>query len=166
MGMYEYRLDEQVALLTMNESKFNIDSVTEFLSVLNEIEKDTNAKALIVRSSNEKMWSTGLDLEWLLPLIQKGERGVTDVFPAKLTELFKIMLFYPMITVAAIPGHAFAGGGEPRHTITPQLHRLDEESYTNGSSGRYAAHCQETDCRGVRSPPYYSESLHYGRTGE
>ena len=110
MGMYEYRLDEQVALLTMNESKFNIDSVTEFLSVLNEIEKDMNAKALIVRSSDEKMWSTGLDLEWLLPLIQKGERGVTDVFPAKLTELFKIMLFYPMITVAAITGHAFAGG--------------------------------------------------------
>lgn len=110
MGMYEYRLDEQVALLTMNENKFNINSVTEFLSVLNEIEKDTDAKALIVRSSDEKIWSTGLDLEWLLPLIEKGERSVTDVFTAKLTELFKTVLFYPMITVAAITGHAFAGG--------------------------------------------------------
>jgi enoyl-CoA hydratase/carnithine racemase len=110
MGMYEYRLDEQVALLTMNERKFNTNSVTEFLSVLNEIEKDTDAKALIVRSSDEKIWSTGLDLEWLLPLIQKGERSITDVFTAKLNELFKMMLFYPMITVAAITGHAFAGG--------------------------------------------------------
>jgi enoyl-CoA hydratase/carnithine racemase len=110
MGMYEYTLDEQVALLTMNENKFNINSVTEFLSVLNEIEKDTDAKALIVRSSDERIWSTGLDLEWLLPLVQKGERSVTDVFAAKLNELFKRMLFYPMITVAAITGHAFAGG--------------------------------------------------------
>ena len=110
MGMYEYKMDEQVALLTMNESKFNIDSVTEFLSVLNEIEKDTDAKALIVRSSDEKIWSNGLDLEWLLPLIQRGERSVADVFTTKLTELFRTMLFYPMITVAAITGHAFAGG--------------------------------------------------------
>jgi enoyl-CoA hydratase/carnithine racemase len=110
MGMYEYTLDEQVALLTMNENKFNVNSVAEFLSVLNEIEKDTDAKALIVRSSDEKIWSTGLDLEWLLPLVQKGERSVTDVFTAKLNELFKRMLFYPMITVAAITGHAFAGG--------------------------------------------------------
>ena len=110
MGMYEYRLDGQVALLTMNESKFNMSSVTEFLSILNEIEKDTDAKVLIVRSSDEKLWSTGLDLDWLLPLVQKGERSVADAFTAKLTELFKTMLFYPMITVAAITGHAFAAG--------------------------------------------------------
>jgi enoyl-CoA hydratase/carnithine racemase len=45
-----------------------------------------------------------------LPLVQKGERSVTDVFAARLNELFKRMLFYPMITVAAITGHAFAGG--------------------------------------------------------
>ena len=110
MGMYEYTLDEQVALLTMNENKFNINSVTEFLLVLNKIEKDTDAKALVVRSSDEKIWSNGLDLEWLLPLVQKGERGVTDVFTSKLNELFKVILFYPMITIAAITGHAFAGG--------------------------------------------------------
>ena len=110
MGMYEYTLDEQVALITMNENKFNINSVTEFLSVLNEIEKDTDAKALIVRSSDEKIWSTGLDLEWLLPVVQNGESSVTAVFTAKLNDLLKRMLFYPMITVAAITGHAFAGG--------------------------------------------------------
>jgi enoyl-CoA hydratase/carnithine racemase len=110
MGMYEFRLDEQVALLTMNENKFNINSLTEFLSVLNQIEKDTNAKALVVMSSDEKIWSNGIDLEWLLPLVQKGERSVTDVFAAKQNELFKRMLFYPMITVAAITGHAFAAG--------------------------------------------------------
>jgi len=110
MAMYEFTLEEQVALLTMSENKFNIDSVTEFLLVLNQIEKDTDAKALVVRSSDEKIWSNGIDLEWLLPLVQKGETSVTDVFGAKLSELFKRILFYPMITVAAITGHAFAGG--------------------------------------------------------
>ncbi len=110
MAMYEYRLEEQVALLTMHESRFNMSSVTEFLSVLKEIEKNTDARALIVGSSDQKLWSTGLDLEWLSPLVQKGERSVADAFTAKLTELFKTVLFYPMITVAAITGHAFAGG--------------------------------------------------------
>jgi enoyl-CoA hydratase/carnithine racemase len=94
----------------MNESKFNMSSVTEFLSVLNEIEKDTDAKALIVRASDEKIWSNGLDIEWLTPLVQKGERVATDAFTTKLTELFRTILLYPMITVAAITGHAFAGG--------------------------------------------------------
>jgi enoyl-CoA hydratase/carnithine racemase len=110
MAMYEYTLDEQVALLTMNETKFNIDSLTDFLSVLDQIEKDTDAKALIVRSSDAKIWSNGIDLDWLLPHVQKREREVTDMFSAKLNELLKRILVYPMITVAAITGHAFAGG--------------------------------------------------------
>jgi|GEM_PF-2882584 len=59
MAMYEFALDEQVAVLTMNESKFNLNSVTEFLSVLSQIENDTAAKALIVKSSDEKTWSAG-----------------------------------------------------------------------------------------------------------
>ena len=110
MAMYEYTLDEQVAVLTMNETKFNINSLTEFLSVLDQIEKDTEAKALVVRSSDEKIWSNGIDLDWLLPHVQKRERNVTDIFSAKLNELLKRILVYPMITVAAITGHAFAGG--------------------------------------------------------
>jgi enoyl-CoA hydratase/carnithine racemase len=110
MAMYEYTLDEQVALLTMNETKFNINSLTEFLSVLDQIEKETDANALIVRSSDAKIWSNGIDLDWLLPHVQKREREVTDMFSAKLNELLKRILVYPMITVAAITGHAFAGG--------------------------------------------------------
>ena len=110
MGMYEYTLDKQVALLTMHASKFNMNSVTEFLSVLNEIEEDTDAGALVVTSSHDKIWSTGLDLEWLLPLVKRGERSVADAFASKLNELLRKMLFYPMITVAAITGHAYAGG--------------------------------------------------------
>ncbi len=110
MAMYEYTLDEQVAVLTMNETKFNIDSLKEFLSVLDQIENDTQAKALVVKSNDSKIWCNGIDLDWLLPHVQKRDRDVTDVFSAKLNELLKRVLVYPMITVAAITGHAFAGG--------------------------------------------------------
>lgn len=112
MAMYEFTTDEQVALLTMNngENRFNLDSVTEFLSILDHIEKGTDAKALVVRSSDEKIWSNGIDLDWLMPLVQKGDKSIADVFLSKTVELFKRILFYPMITVAAITGHAFAGG--------------------------------------------------------
>ena len=112
MAMYEFIMDGQVALLTMNngENRFNMDSVTEFLLVLDHIEKDTDAKALVVRSSDEKVWCNGMDLDWLVPLIQSDDKGVTDVFVPRQNELFKRILFYPMITVAAITGHAFAAG--------------------------------------------------------
>ena len=112
MAMYEFTMDGQVALLTMNngDNRFNMDSVTEFLSVLDHIEKDTDAKALVVRSSGEKVWCNGMDLDWLVPLIQSDDKGVTDVFVPRQNELFKRILLYPMITVAAITGHAFAAG--------------------------------------------------------
>jgi len=110
MAMYEYTMDEKVAVLTMNETVFNINSLTEFLSMLDQIEKDTDAKALVVGSSDEKIWCNGIDLNWLLPYVQKQERKITDMFSAKLNELLKRLLVYPMITVAAITGHAFAGG--------------------------------------------------------
>jgi len=110
MSMYEYTMDDKVAVLTMNVNVFNINSLTEFLSVLDQIEKDTEAKALVVRSSDAKIWCNGIDLDWLLPHVQKQERKITDMFSAKLNELLKRILVYPMVTVAAVTGHAFAGG--------------------------------------------------------
>ena len=88
-------MEGQVALLTMNngENRFNMDSVTALLSVLDQIEKETDAKALVVRSSDEKVWCNGMDLDWLVPLIQSDDKGATDAFVPKQNELFKRILF-------------------------------------------------------------------------
>lgn len=111
MALIEYELDENVAVVTMNsgENRFNLAFLDEFLSVLDTIENDTDANALVVRSSHEKIFSNGIDLDWLIPLIQKNDADTAKKFIYTQNELFKRLLIYPMPTIAAITGHAFAG---------------------------------------------------------
>lgn len=112
MALVEYTMEDRVAVLTMNsgENRFNLDFLGAFLDVLDEIENKTDANALVVRSSHEKIFSNGIDLEWLVPYIQKGDRETPKKFIYTLNKLLKRVLIYPMPTIAAIGGHAFAGG--------------------------------------------------------
>ena len=112
MSQVEYALDENVAVVTLNndENRFNPDFLTACLDVLNEVEHETNALTLVVKSSHEKIFSNGIDLEWLAPVIQQGDLNTAKDYFYQLNALFKRMVTYPMITIAAITGHAFAGG--------------------------------------------------------
>jgi len=112
MALIEYELDENVAVVTMSsgENRFNLSFLDEFLSVLDTIENDTDANALVVRSSHEKIFSNGIDLDWLTPFIQKNDQDTAKKFLYTMNRLFKRLLIYPMPTIVAITGHAFAGG--------------------------------------------------------
>ncbi|MCD6571119.1 MAG: enoyl-CoA hydratase/isomerase family protein [Deltaproteobacteria bacterium] len=112
MALVEYALDENVAIVTMNsgENRFNLTFLGEFLSVLDTIEDDTDANVLVVRSSHEKIFSNGIDLDWLVPFVQKNDLDTAKKFLYTLNRLLKRLLIYPMPTIAAITGHAFAGG--------------------------------------------------------
>ncbi len=112
MPTVEYRMDEKVAIVTMSdgENRFNPPFLGGFLDVLDRIEKETDARAMVVTSSHEKIFCNGIDLDWLLPVIQKGDWDTVKGFLYSMNILFKRILLYPMPTVAAISGHAFAGG--------------------------------------------------------
>ncbi len=112
MSAVEYELDEKVAVVTMNEgeNKFNPSFLSSFMGTLDEIEKETDANALVVTSSHEKIFCNGIDLDWLLPFIQKGDKETGVSFFYTMNRLFKRILLYPMPAIAAISGHAFAGG--------------------------------------------------------
>ena len=112
MAIIEYRLDKKVAVVTMNdgENRFNPKFFEAFFKVLDQIEHETNANALIVNSSHEKIFCNGIDLDWLLPHAQKKDSEAATRFFYDMMELFKRILLYPMPTIAAISGHAFAGG--------------------------------------------------------
>jgi len=113
VAIIEYELDEHVAILTMNgdENRFNFNFFEAFLDALNEIENKTEASVLVVNSSNPKIWSNGIDLAWLRPAVQEGGAEVQKKFSLQMNQLHRRILTYPMITIAAITGHAFAGGG-------------------------------------------------------
>lgn len=112
MSLIEYRTENRVAVVTLNdgENRFNPPFLQAFLDVLEEIERGTDANALVVTSAHEKIFSNGIDLDWLFPFIQKGDIETTNGFFYLMNKLFKRILLYPMPTIAAISGHAFAGG--------------------------------------------------------
>ena len=111
MALFEYQLDDHVALVTMNngENRFTYDSLEAFEGLLEEIEQQTKATVLLVKSAHEKIWSNGIDLEWLLAEVGRDPEASAR-FPARLMQFLRRLLTYPLITIAAINGHAFAGG--------------------------------------------------------
>lgn len=111
MALVEWTTDEKIAIVSMNsgENRFTPDFLTELLAVLDEIEQNTDANVLIVKSNHEKIFCNGIDLDWLAPTIET-DIAASKRFLYQLNELYKRVLLYPMITIAAITGHAFAGG--------------------------------------------------------
>ena len=75
MALVEYALDENVAIVTLNngENRFNPDFIRAYIDVMDKIENETESLTLLVRSSHDKIFSNGLDLDWLLPVIQKKD---------------------------------------------------------------------------------------------
>ena len=103
---------KKAAKVTLNdgENRFNPGFLESFLGVLDQIEKKTDANVLVVTSSHEKIFSNGIDLGWLVPHVQKGDIETAKAFFYTMNRLFRRLLLYPMPTVCAISGHAFAGG--------------------------------------------------------
>lgn len=112
MAIFEYAMDEHVAVLTMNsgENRFNFPFFKGFTEILDKIEKETDASVLVVKSGHEKIWSNGIDLDWLGPAIAEEGPKIRDRFLVEMYTFLRRLLTYPMITIAAITGHAFAGG--------------------------------------------------------
>jgi enoyl-CoA hydratase/carnithine racemase len=106
-------ITDHVAVVTMNcgENRFNFDFFNAFHKLLDGLEANEKVNVLVVNSSHEKIWSNGIDLEWIS---KEMETKGTEFFEVFATELYKMLmriLTFPMITIAAITGHAFAGGG-------------------------------------------------------
>ena len=112
MNTFDMTRDDTVAIVTMNsgENCLNPTFLKGFLKILDQVEKDTHVKSLVVRSAHEKIFSNGMDLEWLVPVLQKKDIKTAKKFFYLWNDLFKRLLLYPMPTIAAINGHAFAGG--------------------------------------------------------
>jgi enoyl-CoA hydratase/carnithine racemase len=95
-----------VAVLTWNEgeNRINLDSLARLNELLDELEK-VDGPLSVVLTGTGKFFCNGLDLERFA--------DKRDEFVATLHELEQTigrLLVFPAYTVAAINGHAFAGG--------------------------------------------------------
>ena len=109
--MIELTREGNVYLLTMNdgENRWNTTFVREFAKALDEVEESTGPAALVTASANEKFFSNGLDLEWL---IAEGEHkgGDRKIFGDEFMTLMGRLITLPLPSVCAINGHAFGAG--------------------------------------------------------
>lgn len=112
MALVQYQVDDHVAIVSLkdDENRFNPEFLAAFLGVLDQIEENTEASTMLVHSSHEKIFSNGIDLEWLVQVLQRSDLAEAKRFFYQLNALLKRLVTYPLISIAAINGHAFAGG--------------------------------------------------------
>ena len=109
--MIELAREGELFILTMNdgENRWNTTFVRAFASALDEVEASSGPAALVTRSSNEKFFSNGLDLDWISTR-EEHVGGDRSVFGDEFMALMGRIITLPSPTVAAINGHAFGAG--------------------------------------------------------
>ena len=105
--MIDLERDGDVVVLRMRagENRFNRGFIDAMNAALDEVEAMEGSPALVTTGEG-KFYSNGLDLAWM-----QGE-GAADLDPfiADVHRMFARFLAFPLPTVAAMNGHAFAGG--------------------------------------------------------
>ena len=112
MSIVTWEKDETVAIVTMDngENRHNPDFAAAMLKAFDEIEKDASITSVVLTSANEKSWSLGVDLEFLMPKWQNKENEDIKDFMYGMNDVFKRLLLFPAPVIAAINGHAFGNG--------------------------------------------------------
>lgn len=88
------------------ENRFSLDFVGAINQALDQIEADKSARSIVFTSALEKYFSNGLDLSWIIT----QPNDVWSGFLIEFDRLLHRVFVYPKPTVAAMNGHAFAGG--------------------------------------------------------
>jgi len=96
--------DVVVATWNDGENRYRGDSVAEWHALLDDIESSDGPVALVVTGAG-RFFSNGLDLDWMSAHPDEARPMLAGVH-----RLFGRMMTLDCYTVAAINGHAFAGG--------------------------------------------------------
>jgi enoyl-CoA hydratase/carnithine racemase len=102
MPTLKHEGDVYVLDLGDGENRFHPDWLAAMNSALDEVER---APAPLVTTASSRIYSNGLDLDWL------GQHGdQLQSYVVEVQGLLARVLAFPTPTVAAIPGHVFAAG--------------------------------------------------------
>ncbi len=108
--MTEMRRDGDVVVLQLDagENRFSPEVLGRIHGTLDAVEAHVAAgegPIALVTTGTGKFFSNGLDLDWMLANPDESGRNLSQVH-----SVFARLLRLPCVTVAAVNGHAFAGG--------------------------------------------------------
>ncbi len=112
MPLVRWEKQESVAVLLMDSGANvqNLDFAQAMLKAFEEILAVPEIGAVVLTSSDEKNWSQGVDLSWLMERYGAGDLAAIKQFMYRMNDVFKTLLTVPVATIAAINGHAFGNG--------------------------------------------------------
>ncbi|PKN62856.1 MAG: hypothetical protein CVU57_21960 [Deltaproteobacteria bacterium HGW-Deltaproteobacteria-15] len=100
---------DRVAILKLARdvtNALNLEHVTHLAKALEEAKQDSEVRGIVLASANDKIFSLGFDIPWLHEADQEQVARFYRLFNKTCLDLYTI----PKPTVAAITGHAIAGG--------------------------------------------------------
>ena len=111
--------DVYVLNLGEGENRFNPQWIGAVNSLLDEVEASPSPRALVVTASG-KIWSNGLDLEWLA-----ANTSELNPFLVEVHGLLARVLELGVPNIAALQGHTFAGGAMLALAFDRRIMRAD-----------------------------------------
>jgi enoyl-CoA hydratase/carnithine racemase len=100
---------DNVAVVKLQRSvtnPLNLDFLNEISRSLHDLEEDPQVRAIVFTSTNDKFFCIGFDLPYLIPL----KMDDVETFYTTYNQLSVALFSFPKPVVAAINGHAIAGG--------------------------------------------------------
>ncbi|MBT3310527.1 MAG: enoyl-CoA hydratase/isomerase family protein [Desulfobacterales bacterium] len=112
MAIVEWEKDESVAIVKLNNggNPQNLAFADALNKTLEEIIEDKSTTAMVLTSSDSKIFSTGVDVDWVTSQMQENNVRKVKDFMLGMNSVFAKLLTYPIPTIAAINGHAFGNG--------------------------------------------------------
>lgn len=107
--MIDLKYQDKVAVLKLSRgvtNAINFELINELGNVLKAVKTDTSVHALVLSSNNDKFFSIGFDIPQLYNLSKED----FNLFYERFNECCMELYIFSKPTVAAITGHAIAGG--------------------------------------------------------
>jgi enoyl-CoA hydratase/carnithine racemase len=109
MNLLEINRYDEVVLARLNHgvtNAINLEMVYELKETVEQVRSDSAVRALVFASANEKFFSIGFDIPQLFAFSQEEFKSFFRAFNQVCLDLYTL----PKPTVAALNGHAIAGG--------------------------------------------------------
>jgi enoyl-CoA hydratase/carnithine racemase len=112
MAIVDFKKEKNTGIIIMNngENRHNLDFAKCMRDRLAEVRGDASISSVVLASADEKNFSQGIDVGWLMGRMQAKDNDSIKEFMYAMNGVFKELMLIPVPVIAAINGHAYGNG--------------------------------------------------------